>query len=214
MSKKSDRHLRGDAQVTFAVIEQHAGAWPARLMCRVLEVSPSGYYGWRSRPESDRSAANRQLLNDVGKIHAEHHRRCGSSRIHCCPPRTGSNGKSRAGGASDAPSWHPGPGRASIPALHHRQPPQSADRPQPAEATVLCRAAQHRRWRTSPASPPASAGSTWQPSSISPPVRSSAGMREHMRTDLTSAALMRATQRQPPAAGLICHSDRGSQYAT
>ena len=38
-------------------------------------------------------------------------------------------------------------------------------------------------------------------------------MREHMRTELTSAALMMATQRQRPRAGLICHSDRGSQYA-
>jgi len=38
-------------------------------------------------------------------------------------------------------------------------------------------------------------------------------MRDHMRTELTSAALMMATQRQRPAVGLICHSDRGSQYA-
>ena len=38
-------------------------------------------------------------------------------------------------------------------------------------------------------------------------------MREHMRTDLTPAALMMATQRQRPGAGLVCHSDRGSQYA-
>lgn len=38
-------------------------------------------------------------------------------------------------------------------------------------------------------------------------------MRAHMRTDLTSAALMTANQQQQPGAGLICHSDRGSQYA-
>ncbi len=38
-------------------------------------------------------------------------------------------------------------------------------------------------------------------------------MRAHMRTDLTSAALMTANQQQRPGAGLICHSDRGSQYA-
>ena len=38
-------------------------------------------------------------------------------------------------------------------------------------------------------------------------------MREHMRTELTSAALMMAAQRQRPGAGLVCHSDRGSQYA-
>lgn len=38
-------------------------------------------------------------------------------------------------------------------------------------------------------------------------------MRDHMRTELTLAALMMAVQRQRPAPGLICHSDRGSQYA-
>ena len=38
-------------------------------------------------------------------------------------------------------------------------------------------------------------------------------MRNHMRTELTTAALMMAGQRQKPAAGLVCHSDHGSQYA-
>lgn len=38
-------------------------------------------------------------------------------------------------------------------------------------------------------------------------------MHGHMRTGLTSAALMKATQRQRPGAGLICDSDCGSQYA-
>jgi putative transposase len=38
-------------------------------------------------------------------------------------------------------------------------------------------------------------------------------MRDQMRTELSVAALMMAAQRQRPAAGLICHSDRGSQYA-
>jgi hypothetical protein len=68
--------------VTFAFIEQHARTWPVRLMCRVLGVSPSGFYGWRSRPESARSASNRQLLDDVRRIHAAHHRRYGSPRVH------------------------------------------------------------------------------------------------------------------------------------
>jgi transposase InsO family protein len=38
-------------------------------------------------------------------------------------------------------------------------------------------------------------------------------MRGHMRAELTIAVLTMAIQRRPPAAGLIHHSDRGSQYA-
>ncbi len=68
--------------MTFAFIEQHARTWPVRLMCRVLRVSPSGYYGWRSRSESARSASNRQLLEDVRRVYAGHHRRYGAPRVH------------------------------------------------------------------------------------------------------------------------------------
>ena len=39
-------------------------------------------------------------------------------------------------------------------------------------------------------------------------------MRDHMRTELPLAAMMIATQPQRPAERLICHSDRGSQYAS
>jgi transposase len=47
---KNHRHLRGGAEVRFAFIEQHAAAYPVRLMCRVLKVSPSGYYSCRAPP--------------------------------------------------------------------------------------------------------------------------------------------------------------------
>lgn len=65
-------------------------------MCRVLEVSPSGYYGWRSRHESARSVSNRQLLADIRRIHAEHHRHYGSPRVHAAlraEDRTASRGR-------------------------------------------------------------------------------------------------------------------------
>jgi len=38
-------------------------------------------------------------------------------------------------------------------------------------------------------------------------------MREHMRAELTIAALIMAIQRRRQGAGLIHHSDRGNQYA-
>ena len=56
----------------FSFIGQHAGTWPMRFICRVLAVSPSSYYGLRSRSENAWTAANRRLLADVRRIHAGH----------------------------------------------------------------------------------------------------------------------------------------------
>ena len=56
--------------MSFKFIRDHADGWPIRLMCRVLEVSASGYYAWRNRPESARARANRTLLADVRRLHA------------------------------------------------------------------------------------------------------------------------------------------------
>lgn len=39
-------------------------------------------------------------------------------------------------------------------------------------------------------------------------------MRDHLRAELASTALLMAAQRQRPAKGPIAHSDRGSQYAS
>jgi len=66
----------------FGFIEQHARTYPVRLMCRVLQVSPSGYYAWRSRPESPRGTANRDLLQEVQRLRVQHQGRYGSARMH------------------------------------------------------------------------------------------------------------------------------------
>ena len=66
----------------FAFIEQHAATYPARLMYRVLEVSPSGYYAWRTRPEGPRSTENRFVLGEIRRLQAGHGGRYGSTRMH------------------------------------------------------------------------------------------------------------------------------------
>jgi putative transposase len=48
----------------------------------VLGVSHAGYYAWRSGPESRRSAANRDLLNDIHRVHRDNLERLCSPRIH------------------------------------------------------------------------------------------------------------------------------------
>ena len=82
--------------MSFRFIRDHAGRWPVRLMCRVLEVSASGYYAWRNRPDSARSLANHKLLGHVRRLHAEHHGRYGSPRMHAAlraEGRTASRGR-------------------------------------------------------------------------------------------------------------------------
>ena len=77
----------------FRLIEDQRDVWPVRVMCDALSVSPSGYYAWRSRPESPREIANRELLSDIRRVHAEHRGRYGGPRIHaelCAEGRTAS----------------------------------------------------------------------------------------------------------------------------
>lgn len=51
-------------------------------MCRVLEVSPSGFYSWVGRPESDRSRSDRALLVEIKAAHKASKRRYGSPRVY------------------------------------------------------------------------------------------------------------------------------------
>lgn len=51
-------------------------------MCRVLQVSRSGYYTWLKRPESNRSRENRQLVEQIRNIHEQSRRTYGSPRVH------------------------------------------------------------------------------------------------------------------------------------
>ncbi len=52
-------------------------------MCEVLEVSRSGFYAWRSRPESGRSKYHRELVAEVRRIHADRDMKSyGSPRVH------------------------------------------------------------------------------------------------------------------------------------
>src|SRR5437879_9563907 len=69
--KKVDRDLCWSSEMRFRFIEDRRADYPVTIMCDVLGVSPSGYYAWRSRPESRRSATNRDLVDDIKRVHRE-----------------------------------------------------------------------------------------------------------------------------------------------
>ena len=48
----------------FRFIDAEKANYPVSLLCRVVEVSRSGYYAWRERPHSRRSAEDSALTTD------------------------------------------------------------------------------------------------------------------------------------------------------
>lgn len=66
----------------FRFIEDRRADYPVTIMCDVLGVSPAGYYAWRARPESQRAIANRELVDDIKRVHRDTNGRYGSPRIH------------------------------------------------------------------------------------------------------------------------------------
>jgi len=58
-------------------------------MCRVLEVSRSGYYAWLKRGPSKRDQANAVLLAKIEQIHEESDGTYGAPRMHAELPDQG-----------------------------------------------------------------------------------------------------------------------------
>ena len=66
----------------FRFIEAEKANHAVSTMCRVLEVSRSGYYAWSSRPPSERAVANAALIGEIRRVHAESDGTYGSRRVH------------------------------------------------------------------------------------------------------------------------------------
>src|SRR5262249_32363875 len=59
--KKSRGLLREGIDVKFGFIAKHRGIWPAGWLCGALGVSRGGFYGWLTRPRSQRSRSDEEL---------------------------------------------------------------------------------------------------------------------------------------------------------
>ena len=55
---------------------------PVGVACRVLGVSVSGYYAWRSRPPSARAIRHAWLTDLIVKVHQDSYGTYGALRVH------------------------------------------------------------------------------------------------------------------------------------
>ena len=65
----------------FRMIDRCREAFPVRMMCKKLQVSPSGYYDWRDREPSKRELSNQRLLARIKSLHEESDGVMGAPRI-------------------------------------------------------------------------------------------------------------------------------------
>jgi transposase InsO family protein len=63
-------------------VSENQAAFPIAAMCRLLGVSPSGYYAWTKRQPSRRSQTDVALVAEIRAAHAASRGIYGAPRIH------------------------------------------------------------------------------------------------------------------------------------
>ena len=66
----------------YRCIHRRRNLYPIQMMCQAMKVSTSGYYAWRTRPESRRKRYDRELMQAIRLLHAESDGTYGSPRMH------------------------------------------------------------------------------------------------------------------------------------
>nr|WP_206108271.1 IS3 family transposase [Paludisphaera soli] len=212
--KKATGLLRQGVVMRYDFVEAHRGRWPVRLMCRILAVSPGGYYGWRGRPESERTRRREALAVAIKAVHVEVKARYGSPRIHAelvarghaCGVKTvarlmrehGIAAKTRRKFRCTTDSNHDRPVAENV--LDRRFEPVAADRAWAADITYIATA------------------EGWLYLAVVEDLYSRRivgwSMGPRIDSRLVVDALEMALAGRSPGEGLVAHSDRGSQYAS
>jgi transposase InsO family protein len=199
----------------FRFIEDQRADYPVRIMCGALNVSPAGYYAWRSRLESPRTAANRDLLDHIRRVHGDTRGRYGSPRIHVELKAQG-RGVSR-GRVERLMRRH---GIRAIMARPRRVRTTDSRHDHPIAPNLLNRnfsaAAPNLVWLTDITYVETAQGWLYLAAVMDLYSRRIVGwaMDDHLRTELPLAALNMAISTRRPGPNLIHHSDRGAQYAS
>ena len=198
----------------YAWIEEHRDRFHVTRMCRQLEVSRTGYCQWRTRAPSDRAIANAALDAQVAALHAGSKRSYGRPRIVRGLREQGVQvGHERVRNSlkrQDLRSVYKRPYRVTTDSAHHK----------PVARNVLDRRVDgwrvNQAWVADITYVATNQGWLYLACVMDLASRRIVGwsMSERITADLVCRALSSAYWQRKPAAGLIMHSDRGSQYAS
>jgi transposase InsO family protein len=199
----------------FAFIQQQAGLFPVNVCCQVLAVSRAGFYAWRDRPVSPQAQRREDLAARIQAVYQENRRVYGSPRIyHVLRAQGQSVCENTVAKLMRADQIRARPPRRFVPCT------TDSDHGQPVAPNLLDRqftAAQpNQKWVVDITYIPTGEGWLYLAGVLDLYSRRLVGwsMAEHMRTELVQDALAMALGRRAPAAGLLHHSDQGSQYAS
>jgi putative transposase len=210
--------------VRYACIARHQGPtvpredqYPVRLMCRVLQVSPAGFYVWRTRAPSARAIANERLMLNVRIAHQQSGGDYGAPRIHRALQRQGLRvGKNRI---ARQMRQHGIVGRA---ATKRRPRTTDSQHASPVAPNLLARQFDvngirglDRVWASDITYIPTREGWLFLAVVLDLASRRVIGwaMQATLDLELALRALRMALGARRPASGLLHHSDRGTQYA-
>jgi transposase InsO family protein len=193
----------------------HAEEHSITHMCRVLGVGRSGYYAWHNRKPSTRELENRELVQQIRKEHQISRQAYGSPRIHLALVEQGiACGKHRVARlmqihqivGKKARKRHPiipqrRPGALTAPNLLNQD--FSANEPD-------------EKWGVDITYIDTAEGWLYLAVVLDLFSRRVVGwaMADHMETSLVGDALQMAFKNRHPKAGLLHHSDQGSQYTS
>jgi putative transposase len=190
--------------------------WTISEMCRVLEVSRSGFYDWHGRSPSDREVSDRRLTIEIEAIWECSDRTYGAPRVHRWLCKQGFVvGHNRVARIMAINGWEGETGRRKVrTTIVDRGATAAEDRVQrdfnpTAPDTIWCGDITYLR---------TGEGWLYLATVIDLYSRRVIGwsVADHMRTDLVANALDAAvaTRGGRVEAGVVFHSDRGSQYTS
>ena len=109
----------------YRLIDAEEANYPISLLCRILRVSRSGYYDWKSRSPSKRDREDAKLIERIREIHHRSRKTYGYPRVHAelralgvrCSRKTDSpaDERSRFARLPTGPQKNEPPARANTP---------------------------------------------------------------------------------------------------